>query len=283
MEILPFLCFLLMIGLFAGPWRERFLLASIGWGVLVLIITELLGLWHGLDRLGLAASWSVISIILGFFYKFGRPRFPKIGLAPEFEIAVMVIIVCGILSVTAVIACLAAPNNWDSMIYHLTRVAHWKQNKTVDLFPVSDQQQILYPPWSEYAMAQFYILAGGDRWVNFIQWFSSLGSMIGVSLIAARLKGDAQLQAFAALIAVTLPMGILQSTSTQNDYVQAFWLVCFVYFGLGLLQEGGWLYCAATAASLGLAWLVKGTGYIFGIPFLICLIFGGIKIYGRKF
>jgi 4-amino-4-deoxy-L-arabinose transferase-like glycosyltransferase len=32
----------------------------------------------------------------------------------------------------------------------------------------------------------------------------------------------------AALFCATLPMGILQSTSTQNDFVVAYWLACLV-------------------------------------------------------
>jgi len=78
-------------------------------------------------------------------------------------------------------------------------------------------------------------------------------------------------------------MGILQSTSTQNDYVVSFWLVVFVYFGLSLLQERRWIYSMSAAASLGLAWLVKGTGYIYAAPFLVWIIVGGFKAHGRRF
>ncbi len=283
METIPICCFLLMIGIFAGPWRERFLLASVCWGVSVLFVTELLSAWHGLDRMGLAAAWSVMLIVLGVRCWIVKPRFLRHSLRLNLGNAVIVTSVSGILLVTAVIAYYAAPNNWDSMTYHLARVAHWAQDKTVAMYPTSNLRQIYYPPWSSYAITQFYILAGSDRWVNFIQWFSSLGSVLGVSLIVVRLKGKTQTQVLAGAIVATIPMGILQSTSTQNDYVLAFWLVCFVYFGLGLLQEGRWLYSLAAAASLGLMGLVKGTGYVYGLPFLIWVAVGGIKNHGRKF
>jgi 4-amino-4-deoxy-L-arabinose transferase-like glycosyltransferase len=284
MEIIPIFCFLLMIGIFTGTWRERFLLACISWGVLVVVVTESLSLWHGLDRATLTAAWSFILIILGFFWsKTSKTKRLKYAMNFNLEIAVMITMMSGILLVTAVIAYFAAPNNWDSMTCHLARVAHWSQDKTVSLYPSDSLRELLYPPWAEYAIMQFYILADSDRWVNFIQWFSSLGCMIGVSLIAARLNGKAEIQALAALIVATIPMGILQSTSTQNDYVAAFWLVCFVYFGLNLLQKGKWLYCIATAASLGLTCLAKGTGYIYGISFMIWIMIAGIKNQGRQF
>ena len=283
MEILPFLSFLLMIGLYNGSWRERFILASVTWGVIVLMMTELVSLWHGLDRMGLAVAWSLVLLVLAVRCWMFRPS----GQGPwgifQFKTATIVFMLFGILGVTGLIAFYAAPNNWDSMTYHLARVAHWAQDKTIAMYPTSNLRQIIYPPWSSYAVTQFYILAGCDRWVNFIQWFSSLGCMIGVSLIAVRLKAGVFIQAFAALITATIPMGILQSTSTQNDYVAAFWLVCFVYFGMGLLQEARWRYSLACAFSLGLAWLVKGIGYIYAAPFLMWICLGGLKNYGRKF
>ncbi len=40
---------------------------------------------------------------------------------------------------------------------------------------------------------------------------------------------DLRAQAFIAAVAAAIPMGIVQSSSTQNDYVVAFWLVCGIY------------------------------------------------------
>src|SRR6202000_1628637 len=109
--------------------------------------------------------------------------------------AAIIFLPAGILLATAVIAYFAAPNNWDSMTYHLSRLMHWTQDKTVASFPTANLRQIDSPPGSSYAAIQFYILSDSDRWVNFIQWFSALGSMIGASLIAARLQAKAEAQA----------------------------------------------------------------------------------------
>ncbi|MFQ5613129.1 MAG: hypothetical protein ACE5H9_13450, partial [Anaerolineae bacterium] len=68
---------------------------------------------------------------------------------------------------------------------------------------------------------------------------------------------------------VTIPMGILQSTSTQTDYVLAFWLVCFAYFGL-LFKARPTLSCSLVVGlSLGLAILTKPTAYYYALPFVI--------------
>ena len=43
------------------------------------------------------------------------------------------------------------------------------------------------PPGAELTILQFYVLAGGDRLANFVQWFAMVGSLLGTSLVAAQL------------------------------------------------------------------------------------------------
>jgi hypothetical protein len=75
-------------------------------------------------------------------------------------------------------------------------------------------------------------------------------------------------------------MGILQASSTQNDYVVAFWLVCFTHYIL-LITSGKnrWtnFNLLALGASFGLALLSKGTAYVYAFPFLIWLFISGIR------
>src|SRR5205085_12475586 len=79
-------------------------------------------------------------------------------------------------------------------------------------------------------------------------------------------------QAFAAVACATLPMGILQSSSTQNDYAISFWLVCFCYYFLVLLKKTpDWQDLFMLGASLGLASLTKATAYFYTLPFLFLL------------
>ena len=155
------------------------------------------------------------------------------------------------------------------MTYHMSRVVHWIQNKSVWHYPTHILRQIELNPWAEFAITHLQILSGGDYWANFVQWFFMLGSLIGVSLIAKEFGADARGQVFATVFAATIPMGILQSTSTQNDYAVSFWLVCFVYYGILIQKATKWQYVLAFGASLGLAFLTKGTAYLYAIPFFI--------------
>jgi hypothetical protein len=57
-------------------------------------------------------------------------------------------------------------------------------------------------------------------------WQHNRATLIAKQQLGANQTG----QLIAAVFVATIPMGILQASSTQNDYVLSFWLICFVYF-----------------------------------------------------
>ena len=64
-----------------------------------------------------------------------------------------------------------------------------------------------------------------------------VSSMIGVSLIAKQLGAKQGGQLLASAFCASLPMGILQASSTQNDYTVALWIVCLAYFTLVMVSN----------------------------------------------
>ncbi len=118
------------------------------------------------------------------------------------------------------------------MTYHLSRVMHWQQQQSLSYFPTPNLRELHAGPWAEMAVLQGQILIGRDRLAASVQWIAMIGCLIGVSYIAKLLGGSGEAQALAAFITVTIPMGILQSTSTQTDYVVSLWLVCLAAFSL---------------------------------------------------
>src|SRR5262249_49796460 len=151
----------------------------------------------------------------------------------------------------------SAPNNYDSMTYHMSRVAHWIQNRTLYPYPTNIHRQLFMGYWAEAAITHFQILSGSDRFANFVQWFAFLGCIIATSFVVARLGGSSRAQWTAALLVATTPELIGESISTQTDMVCAFWMTCFVT----LLFDENWSLWAGLA--LGLAVVTKGTAYIF--------------------
>ena len=282
--IIPLICFTcIFLIIYRMPdkygWRCSFLLASIVWGVLLTVITELLSLFHILVYEWVIGLWALAGLITLIILLSKRRevygRFEITGISP-FPIA-LILCVGFIVSMIGLIALTAPPNNWDSMTYHMSRVVHWIQNQTIDFYPTPIQRQLHLSPWAEFAIMHFQILSFGDYFANLVQWFSMVGSILGVTLITRRLGGDTYSQILSAVITATIPMGILQASGSQNDYVVSFWLVSFVYFTMQLKVSHTRINAIGAGGSLGLALLTKGTAYLFAFPFLAYFIFSSFQ------
>jgi len=287
--LLPILCWVFIALIFNIKglcWRSSFLTASICWGVLLTGITEMLSMVKLLSLFWLLLCWGLATLVLVIAYWFTSQQevSKKRGGIRLFFISMPVFSGCllaGVLLIvilTGLTASIAPPNNWDSMTYHMSRVMHWIQNQGVGHYPTHILRQLHSNPWSEFAMTHFQILNGGDYLANFIQWFSMVGCILGVTLIAERFGANLRGQIYAAAVVATLPMGILQASSTQNDYVTSFWLVCFVYYCIMSIQKSNLYYSLGVGASLGLSILTKGTAYIYAFPFLLWLCWSTVKL-----
>jgi hypothetical protein len=270
-------------------WRSALLSASIGWGMVLVVFTELLSLSKLITFNWLLWSWISIDVMAGYLC-FSIIRNSKIP-PDRNNISIrrypfLMLLLCGtavIVGMVGLVAWISPPNNWDSMVYHMSRVVHWQQNHSLEYYPVSSLRQLYQSPWSEFAILHLQILSGGDRLANFVQWFAMIGSIIGVSLIAKQLGADLRGQIFAAVVCAAIPMGIVQGSSTKNDYVVSFWLVCLVYYILSMASgKSSLTNSLAIGSSLGLALVTKGTAYLYALPICIWALVIFIKHQPRK-
>ncbi|MEW6403119.1 MAG: glycosyltransferase family 39 protein [Chloroflexota bacterium] len=257
----------------ASDWRSSFLWASLVWGLLVTGISEFLSIFRLVGFWEVLGAWIISSaIVLIWLFRINgglqRPDFRTwLASTPRFQLLLLAGLAL-IIVIVGAIAVISPPNNWDSMTYHMSRVAHWIQNRSVAHYPTSFTPQLYEGPWAEFAIMHFQILTDSDRLVNLIQWFSLIGSAIGVSLLARQLRAGPRGQIFAAVFCSTIPMGILQGSTTQTDYVVSFWLVCCIYFAFRLKERDQIRYALAAGAAMGLAILTKPTAYVYAFPFM---------------
>lgn len=256
-------------------WRKASLRAGVLLGVVLVLVTEGLSLFRLVKPAALGWTWGLLlagllGTLLFLVRRGGAFRPPAIQLPDGWGERGMLILILGVLAVTACIAWISPPNTWDSLNYHMPRVAHWAQQKAIRHYITGIEVQNSMPPGSEMAILNLYVLAGGDRWSNFVSWFAMLGSVIGVSYIARQLGAGATGQIFAGLFAATLPMGIAQASSTMSDYVVAYCMAALFSEALTFLRDPGRssaVVYASAAAGLGL--LAKPTAAAFSLPFVV--------------
>jgi hypothetical protein len=237
-------------------------------GVALTFITEALSLLGGLARGWLVVSWTLVAGI-GLWALRRRPA-ESASTARALPTPRLALGGVGIvLAVTATIAILAPPNNWDSMTYHMPRVAHWSQARSVAHYPTHILRQLWLGPGAEFAILHLYVLTGSDRLASLVQWLAFAGCIVGSAVVTGALGGGPMARGLAAVACATLPMAISQASSTQNDLVTSFWLLSLGYWLLRFRLAPSAKVAGLIGVTAGLGVLTKLPVVFLEIPWLV--------------
>lgn len=226
------------------------------WMLFLFAVTEVLSVWHGVRFLSLFAVWGLLDcallvLLAAQWRKYegqnadGRIRGcgqkGKLGLsgslrkicgdlrqffreAPYYGI----LLVIGI--IVLFLALVTTPNNWDSMTYHLPRIAYWAQNRSVEHYATNSVRQISSPVLAEFVNLHVYILCRGhDLLFNMLQAVSYLTCAVMVGAIAGRLGCNRLFRFLAMLLYMSMPIAYAEALTTQVDNFATVWLLFFVY------------------------------------------------------
>lgn len=276
--------------------RQSFLKAMILVSVFIVFSTEILSVFTALNSSVVIAWWFTGNLVLSaHIFFFVRRRLNILSIfreavrsriewfstaAAKIYFSLLFLVYSTVLS----IAVLSPPNTSDSLSYHLARVANWIQTGSVEFYPTAILRQLYQPPLAEYIILHLQLLTGDDRCANLVQFFCFAACGVAASLIVREFRQDNLTQTLAALLTATVPMAILQGSSTQNDLVVSLFVLSFFHFFLKAGKSLDGMDFGFAGLSLGAAILSKGTAYIFCFPIGI-LIFGGIFSYrsaGKK-
>jgi hypothetical protein len=254
--------------------RGALVLAFLAFEVLLLAITELSSVGHHFTAGTVAVAWLIVSILLLFVARaqitslvrrvrsrdgtrFGLLHHAKrLSGEDRFWLAVLVAIFGTLMAA----GFLYLPSYGDSMAYHLARVEHWIQNRTVAFFAAHYLAQLEFSPLSEYNLAHLHLLSGGDRFDASMELFSALVCIVGVSELARLLGASRSTQIAASVICATIPSGVLLASSTDNDYFAAATGIGLLIILVDFTFEGTWAYRAiALGAAVGLSYMAKST------------------------
>lgn len=253
--------------------REILIKFWIGYLLFVYLATEILSLFNQINRFSLYIAYILmLSILTFFFFKnrkfwicFFKERIEFIKDLGTYSYVYFGLLIFVLLPVLF-LSIYAAPNNWDSMTYHLGRMMHWIQNQNIEHYPTHISRQLFNPPLAEYVMMHFYILTNGDQFLNMVQGISFIGSILIVSLFAKIMGMQKDGQLIASICAATIPMAILQASNTKNELTVAFFVVASLYYLVLYFKNNQIKNVFFSAVSISLCLLTKGTAVIYLLP-----------------
>jgi len=116
-------------------------------------------------------------------------------------------------------AWLYPPNNYDSLTYHMARVAHWMQNSSIDYYPTPIERQNVMSPGAEYLILFFQLLSDTDQLAVAGQLLSYIFLIISLGYILRILHIPKYLIPYILILSATAPIAVMQASATKNDLV----------------------------------------------------------------
>lgn len=189
-----------------------------------------------------------------------------------------------ILSITGIIVLLLAlvtvPYNWDSMTYHLPRIAHWAQNRSVAHYASNDVRQLSSPVLAEFVNLQVYLCSGRrDILFNMLQAVSFLVDAWFIYAITKKIGANEKFATLSVFLFMTMPIAFGEALNTQVDLFAALWLFIFVYYYIDLFEENLIFANRETVSKVILMALCVSFGYLtkpsvnIGMVWLLIVLF----------
>lgn len=208
------------------------------------------------------------------------PRPGQIFAAARSEplLALLVAVVVIVLALQATLAIAVAPNEPDSIGYHLPRAAYWLQyHSALQYLPgaIDDPAQVA-PPNAELLIAWTMAFARSDSFAQLVQWVALFGLLATIFAAARRLGFGRVPAAFAAGLFALMPEPLLQAATTQNDVLASFLLCASLLFAVtGVLERSrGRLALAALAAGLAIGTKLYA---VFILPAALLLLVAALR------
>jgi hypothetical protein len=162
--------------------------------------------------------------------------------------------VCLLGVVDVLVIVYSAPHNWDSMTYHLARVAYFLQQGHTAHFDANFWAQVVHPTNSALLLLFTYLISGRNenltQSVQFVSYWVAVLTVYGISRKAGHSKTQST---FAASVAALLTEWLMQATTTQNDMLMAACLGVATYFLFAFRDTHDRKYLGLAAAGIGLA------------------------------
>lgn len=146
------------------------------------------------------------------------------------------------------------PHNWDSMTYHLARMAYYLQQGHLGAFDANYWAQVMHPKNSTLLLIWSWLVSGRINHLQLVQFAAYWVSITAVYGIARELHRSRAAAFFAAGAFGLVIEALLQASTTQNDLVITAMVALYIYFMLRFRHRRcvSYLILAALAAGMGI-------------------------------
>ena len=266
---------------------ENLLISIITCSLLIVLSTETLSIFHLLNYTGITTFWLTIMTV-GIFILLKNKKSLKQIIIIDWRTFVenvkklsffYKIVSLGILTLLFFVffqGLIYPPNNWDSMTYHVPRIAHWIQNESVENYSTNIIRQLYQPLFSEYVILHTHLLFNGDLFSNTVQFSFFLFTSLAVVAVLRELNVTKTILFISILLCFTIPQALLEASSTQNDITHSFFTIASVYFAIKSYKTLSIKFFLFFGICIGFALLTKAIAYIY-VP-VITLIFGFVLL-----
>lgn len=215
-------------------WAKVFIYCNVIFSVYLYLVTEGLSLFKALTRGNIIIAWLIFFVAVGVLLTIKRKKITsslreiknvKLNKIIIFELSIiaLMVIVLGFLAWNIV------PYNPDSMTYHCSRVMNWAQNQSVDYYPTNIPRQLYSPPFMEYNLLHMFLIMQSDVAFNMVQWYGYVAVAVMMYVVCRKLDMKKEVSLVASMLAMSMPIAIAESVTTQTDLYAATWLLYFVY------------------------------------------------------
>jgi hypothetical protein len=255
-----------------SSYPESFIITlSLGF-VFVQLTSDALSLFSAFSTVGIAISWLFLLAVLGLSLWLSRShfKFPVVVLSIWDKAAYL--LVGFLVLLTGLTGLLVAPNNWDSLSYHLPRAAHWLQQQSLEFFPTDNARENVMTPLPNLLQAHFMSMSGGDQLLFMGQWLAGIAVLIAVGIATTMVTKDRRAISFSVAVAATVPMFLAQMSTTQSDLIAglplAVGVVALRWLFVG--RERGAIILAALAGAVAVS--IKPTALVLLLPVALVLV-----------
>jgi len=162
------------------------------------------------------------------------------------------------LNLAVVVWC--APNNWDSLCFHLARVAYYLQQGSTQPFGANFWAQETHPKAAPLVLGFLYVVTGrSENLLQLLGFFSYATAVVAVYGCTRRCGYGRRESLVSAGLTAILTEWLMQANSTQNDMPLTACVGAVVYFLLSYRETGERRYLAAAGFAGGVAFAVKST------------------------